>query len=312
MRLLSFSGFVPEQVCDTVRFAGYPGGTGIAHYCSYAAEFIEQVRADESLDGGVFPRSCDSSRAMAGYLADAGKFLWQMHVPARRDRAAAGYLAGHIRRYQKALEGHFGIRITDIAERAALVDERNRALAKLYGSIADISYGDYLEMLHGLLRRPLREQAVTGDLAPSAGGHRVYLVGSFLTDLEVVRVIERSGMNIVGDRLTESKRLFSAPAVKGTGDLYGDIAESMLAAAPSPTQDRFAEILSEDREELLRKEVQGVIFVTQKYCEPYDYLYPVYKKMLDGMGIPSLRAVLSGPADGRRAELSIEAFADII
>ena len=58
--------------------------------------------------------------------------------------------------------------------------------------------------------------------------------------------------------------------------------------------------------------MRGVIFVTQKYCEPYDYLYSVYKKALDGLSVPALKLTLTDSTDGRSFDAAIESFADII
>lgn len=312
MKILSFSGFIPEQICDTVRFIRFSGRQKIAHYCGYAADFISQVLEDPSVDGCAFPRTCDSSRVLESYLGGSGKFVYRLHIPSRRDSAAAAYLAGSIRDYQQAVETHYGVTLGELSRRAELVNRRNAAIAELYDSLAEISYSAYLDMIHDLLQMPLEEQTVPGVLLGGHGGRPVFLVGSTMCGAELARAIESAGMKIVGDRLTESKRLFSAPPVLGEGDIYRNIAESMLQNRVSPTQDDFDSILREDREEIERKGVRGVIFVTQKYCEPYDYLYSVYKKMLDELSIPALRLVLTDSMDGRRFDAAIETFAELL
>lgn len=312
MNILSFSGFIPEQICDTVRFIRYPGRQSISHYCAYAADFISQVLDDPGVDGCVFPRTCDSSRVLESYLTGSGKFVHRLHIPARRDGLAVSYLAEEIRRYQKAVEAHYGVTLCDIPHRAELVNERNRAIGRLYEALPELSYSAYLNMVHGLLWRPLAEQTVPETLPGCAGGKPVYLVGSTMCGAGLAGAIESAGMNIVGDRLTESKRLFSAPQVTAEGDLYEEIAASVLRNQTSPTQNDFESILREDLEEIGRKNVRGVFFITQKYCEPYDYLYSVYKKALDELSIPALRLVLTGSEDGRRFDAAIETFADIL
>lgn len=313
MNILSFSGFIPEQICDTIRFIRWEGGQIIPHYCGYAADFISRVLGDPDVDGAVFPRSCDSSRVMASYLSDCGKFTYQLHIPARQDSGAVRYFAFNIRQYQQAIEAHYGVSLLNIPERAALVNERNRAIAELYRNLPDISYSAYLDMLHRLLQTPLQQQTVPHSLPEKGrGGKPVYLVGSLLSDVSVAAAIERAGLAVVGDRLTESRRLFSAPQVPADGDIYENIAKSILGNALSPTQDCFDAILREDLAELQEKQVQGVIFVTQKFCEPYDYLFASCKRMLEEQGIPALRIVLSGSSDVRTFEASLEAFADIL
>lgn len=313
MNILSFSGFIPEQICDTVRFIHYPGDFKVSYYCGYAADYISQVRQDPKIDGAVFPRSCDSSRVMAGYLDGCGKFIYQLHIPAQNNGPAVRYLAANILRYQQAVEAHYGVTLSDITERTALVNQRNRAVAKLYEGLPEISFGAYLNMIHRLLQTPLREQIVSDNLQGKSGaGTRVYLIGSLLSSSAVAFAIEAAGLSVVGDRLTESKRLFSSPEVSTNGDLYENIAKSILGNKFSPTQNRFDAILQEDMEEIKEKQVQGVIFVTQKFCEPYDYLFPVYQRMLEAQGIPALHLTLSDSTDKRTFETSLEAFADMI
>ena len=70
MRILSLSGFVPEQICDVVRFTQYEGDYKISHYCGYVSDYISQVLNDASIDGAVFPKSCDSSRVISSYLSN--------------------------------------------------------------------------------------------------------------------------------------------------------------------------------------------------------------------------------------------------
>lgn len=314
MKILSFSGFIPEQVCDTVRFIRYHGQRSIAHYCGYAADYIAQVLDDPEIDGCVFPRTCDSTRVMASYLSRSGRFVHRLHVPARRDGMAVSFLAESIRGYKAAVESYYGVTLEDIPARAERINERNKAVARLYASLPEISYNAYMEALHDMLGKPLAEQTVPDSLPAGAGvgGRPVYLVGSTMCGTGLLPTIEGAGMNIVGDRLTESKRLFSAPSVSADGDIYENIAASILQNRTSPTQNDFESILREDMEEIRSKGVQGVIFVTQKYCEPYDYLYSVYKKMLDELSIPTLRLVLTDSMDGRRYDAAIETFADIM
>lgn len=313
MNILSFSGFIPEQICDTVRFTGYVGDRKISHYCGYAADFISRVMQDPDIDGAVFPKTCDSSRGLASYLAESGKFLYQFHIPFGQSKAAVDILRAGIIHYKENVESHFKISITDVPERTALVNERNRALRQIYEHMEEYSFSAYLSMIHDLLQKPLREQMVPRTLpAVQSGGKRVFLVGSLLADMGIVQMLEQAGLHIVGDRLTESKRLFSMPDVSTEGDIYGNIAKSMLENKLSPTQNRFGEILQEDMEEIRERKVQGVVFVTQKYCEPYDYLYSVYKEMLEREGVPSFRLVLTDTTGNRRSDFAVEAFADIL
>lgn len=312
MKILSLSGFVPEQICDTVRFMGYPGGNAISHYCGYAAEYISQVLNDASVDGAVFPKSCDSARIIGSYIGKTDKFLYQLPVPARCDQAAVNYFAEEIMAYKEAIEAHYGIEISDIKERIEAVNKRNEAIKKYYEVLEDISYSEYLRGIHKMLTMSLNEQMIPVPKKAARCGKRVYLVGSFMTSDGITDILENCGLKTVGDNLPESGRIASRPPCDINGDIYKNISASILSARLSPTQDNFNDILRSDLEEIKAKKVRGVIFITQKYCEPYDYLYSVYEKMLEAEGIKSLKICVSDPEEHKRSELAIEAFADMI
>lgn len=313
MKILSMSGFVPEQICDTVRFTQYGGDRNISHYCGYASDFISQVLQDDSIDGAVFPKSCDSTRIISSYLAGSGKFTFQLGIPAYHAAGAEDYFADSICAYKEALEKHYGIKIQDVEERTEKINRRNASILKLYDNLEKISFAAYLESIHMMLKKPLEQQKVPSDIeAHNATDKRVFVVGSFLSNIELAKLIEMAGLTVVGDTLTESGRLVSRLSVELNGDLYKGIATSILSGRLSPSQNGFHAIVNKDLEEIKKKSVKGVIFVTQKYCEAYDYLYSVYKSALDIMGIPVIQIIINDTEDSRKVTLALEAFADII
>lgn len=312
MNILSLSGYVPEQICDTIRFTRYQGSKRISHYCGYLTDYISQVLEDPSVDGAVFPRSCDSSRSVAAYLAECGKFSYQIPVPSSTMTSSVEYLAHSIKRYKEAVELHYSVRLNDIDERANYINIRNAQLSQLYQSVcSDGGYSAYLSAIHQMLQMPLYQQKVENIKSDSLKtGKPVYLVGSFLCDLNIVKEIEKVGLMVAGDNLTESKRLFSASPVRSEADIYHEIADSILKNRLSPTQNNFAQIIQCDLEEIRAKSIKGVIFITQKFCEPYDYLFSVYQKALSEWNIPVLQLVGNSTSDYPRTTLMIEAFAD--
>lgn len=312
MKILSMSGFVPEQICDTLRFSQYSGDRNIAHYCGYASDFISQVLQDDSIDGAVFPKSCDSSRIISSYLSGADKFIYQINVPPAGTHGAESFLAASIQRYKRAVESYYGITIHDIEERIEIVNGRNLELKELYDNIEELSFPRYLAAIHGMLKKPLREQTVPSIVKGKNGGKPIFIVGSFLANIDVAKAIEEAGLNVVGDTLTESGRLVSVPPVDATGDIYAGIAKSLLRGRLSPTQNSFRKIIEADMDELQKKGAKGVIFVTQKYCESYDFLFSAYKPALDSIGIPVLQISLSDTGDSRKTGLALEAFANTL
>ena len=313
MKILSMSGFVPEQICDTVRFTGFDGSERLSHYCGYAADFIAQVREDASIDGAVFPKSCDSSRSIGSYIDDTGKFIYSMPVPAVRNADSVAYFAEILKDYKSKIENHYSVSISedDIKARDAVISSRNAKIAAAYGRLGELSYASYIREVHASLSSPYEFDK--SRIETGGSGKPVFLTGSFLSGIELADSIEKAGLKVIGDNTPESGRLASrAGFVSQESDIYRKIASEILCTRPSPTQDLFDETIKSDIEEIRKKGCRGVIYATQKYCEPYDYLLSAYKKALDEQGIPVLLVQMADSTDGSGKAAALEAFADII
>lgn len=311
MTILSMSGFVPEHICDTIRFTQFTGDNNISHYCGYASDFISQVMTDDQIDGAVYPKSCDSARILTSYLSNCGKFLYQLNVPVFSATGAVDYYASSIRAYKEALEKHYGISREDIETRSERINLRNREIKRTYDNLAQYSYSDYLMHIHEMLQLPLTDQKWDNSIKMNVSTKKpVFIVGSFLSNPTIPIMIEQAGLTVVGDNLPESGRLANTEPVNTSGEIYHEVAKSILSARLSPTQDAFRDIIKIDLNEIKEKSVRGVIFVLQKYCEPYEYLYNIYKSQLDSLGIKSIKLSVNGTNDDRKVALSVEAFAD--
>lgn len=314
MKILSLSGFIPECFCDTIRFIRYAGDRNISHYCGYASDFISQVLYDDSVDGAVFPKSCDSTRIMKSYLEDTGKFIYQMPVPTSDDEVAVGYFASVLRNFEEELCKHYHLDGINIEKRIEAINHRNRYIHNLLAHREDKSFYSIVNYIHRMLQKPLFEQKLEDKDVETrkATEKRVYVIGSFLSNEMIVKLIEESELTIVGDDLPEVGRLASCMDISMRGDLYRNVAQNILTMRKSPTQDCFRDICDRDIDEIKSKSAAGVIFVTQKYCETYDYFFYRMKSRLDENGIPFLQVSLSDSDDEGKARLQIEAFADII
>lgn len=313
MRILALSGFVPEQVCDTVRFTQYKGDRNIKNFCGYVSDYISRVLRDESIDGAVYPKSCDSTRNITSYLSDTDKFHFQINVPVYGSEGAEEYFAASVRAYKEAVEGYYGIRIDDMEQRIDAIERRNALIRKQYEDLEGCSYAVYLNNIHDMLQKPLFEQEPEGKTTSrNKTGKRVFLAGSFLSNTGIAEKIEEAGLTVAGDAFPESGRLASMKSERVYSDPFLQTASSILSMRLSPTQNSFRTIIGRDLEEIRNKDIKGVIFITQKYCEAYDYLYSVYKDAIEGAGLSILHISLNDTEDDMKAGLALEAFADII
>lgn len=308
MKLLSMSGFIPEQICDTVRFSGYAGERNISHFCGYANDFISQVINDDTIDGAIFPKSCDSTRVINSYIQDANKFSFQINVPARNDELSVVFFAKQIEKLKNSIEQYFDISIDNIPERIERINNRNEKIGNYYNEIENYSYADYLRKIHIMMQNPLMDEYDFSIKKTNNNGKRVFLVGPFLSNTNIAEKIENNGYCVVGDNLPESGRLADSVIEEIGEDIYLAIAKNILSRKLSPTQNNFRYLINEDLDCIKAKSAEAVIFITQQYCEPYDYLYSVYKKELVAKGIPSLKLTLNDSQDDRKVDLMLEAF----
>lgn len=311
MKLLSFSGFIPEQIVDTKRFISFPGDRTIQHYCGYASDFISQVKSDVEISGAVFPKTCDSSRIIKSYLEGTDKFLFQFSVPSIIDDNSIEFYAKEIRRYKNAVEDYFKCSISndDIIARTIMINERNLKILDAYERINELSYSEYLSLIHSCMADStlsFSKDSITNTLDTNV--KKIFLIGSFLSNVEIAGMIERLGMKIVGDNLPESGRICSNPKTELEGDIFKNISSNILMRKQSPSQNSFKELIEKDIDEIKKKKADAAIMVIQKYCEPYEYLYSIYKSKLEMEGIPLLKINLLNSQDIEKVELQLDAF----
>lgn len=309
MRILAMSGFVPEHICDIIRFTEYTENNSISNYCGYASDFISQVMNDDEIDGAVFPKSCDSSRILYSFFSDSQKFKYQLCIPPYGVVGGIEFFAKEIRNYKTAIENYYDIELKDISERIEKINCRNKQIFEIYKKLESYNYLDYLVSIHDMLQVPLYEQSIRIPSYGILSDKRVFLIGSFLSNIKIASMIENVGMKVIGDYLPESGRMVSRTIVYEKGDIYKNIANSILAQQVSPTQNCFRKIIDSCISEMKTKGARGVIFITQKYCEPYDYFYSVAKDIIEEQGISVLQLSIHGK-DDKKVLLALEAFAD--
>lgn len=315
MKILGLSNFIPEHICDIEHFWGNDQAQDISHFCRYVSEYIARAKMEQDVDGLVFPKSCDSSRIIANYLSDTDKFLYQLTIPSHCDTDTIVYMANQLQLFQEKVERYYGIKIDNISERITNIENRNEQLKKVYDSLDEYTYESYIKFIHNIMNQSLNQE-VEIDYnqleKKEKASKKVFLIGSTLCNLELIKTIEEMDLSIVGDNLPESGRLVSTPKISTDGNIYYNIAKTMLERRMSPTQNDFSSIVTRDIEEILEKNVEGVIFVTQKYCEAYDYLFYIYEKEMKKMGIPILKLDQSTDANIGREQMKLEVFRETL
>ena len=166
------------------------------------------------------------------------------------------------------------------------------------------------DVFNGLLKRLLDEMGgyhTTGCASP-----RILITGSVMDNPRILELIEECGAKVVGDDLCNGTRQFW-DEVESSPDPLTDLSRHYLGRTPCPRMkdaprrfDHVIRMIDEFR-------VDGVIFYTLKFCDPFLFDVPLLKEKLSERGLPTLR--LEGdytPGTLGRVKTRIEAFIEML
>ncbi|MEE9202402.1 MAG: 2-hydroxyacyl-CoA dehydratase [Dehalococcoidia bacterium] len=330
--LLYAAGMLPVRVLGSHQ----PQDVTEPHIFSIFCPFCRDVLAQglqgrySYLDGLVKARSCMHIR---------NTFTsWQKHIPLPFSYyigmpaipqlgAARDFLVGELGAFKEALEGWTGQPITEAAlSEAVEVYNANRCLMRqLYqtrrAERPPISGEEAMYVALASQVMDKREHsALLSDLLsgldsrpdPPQPGVRLMLVGTENDDADLVALMESKGGLVVADDHCSGSRYFWND-VAPDGDLLRAIATRYIERPRCPAKDipqrqRLEHVVGIARD----YDVQGVVLLQQKFCEPFEYEIPPLQARLREEGIPSLfleydLAMNVGPMSSR-----IEAFLEMI
>lgn len=267
--------------------------------------------------------SCDAMRR----LADAWKRSFPgipVHVidsPRRRDRAAHAYLASQYRSFLDFLSRVSGREAgeAEIRNAVALVNNKRRLLARLSELRKEdppgISGSEFFRAVSASFRiHPATFLREYGHQAPRRAGRgpRLIVTGSIVESEGFFGAVEEAGANVVAEDICTGLRGI-AGEVAEDGSLLENLASRYLGRSPcsrmSGAELRISSLLALVRE----YRAQGVIFHCLKFCDQYQYDYPLVRRRLEESGIPVLR-IETDYQERSRGQLAtrIEAFVEVL
>lgn len=284
-----------------------------AHLQAYSCSLVRGALEDalsgdlDFLKGTVFPHTCDSIMRLSD--------MWRMNLgfdfhidvvlPVKLNtRNAREYMIDVVRKFKHDLEIEMKTDISDDKIRSSvetinrireLIDDlyavKCRQPSLLSGSdINAIIKGcmimdrhevrDLLENLLGHLRRL--------DTKLPSGGKRILLAGGLCNMPDVFEIIESSGGFIVSDDFCTGSRYVDGQ-VPIQDDMMVAIANRYAERVVCPAKHSALYSRGDHVLRLARdKNVDAVIFLYLKFCDPHAFDYPYMKEMLDSEGIPSM------------------------
>jgi benzoyl-CoA reductase subunit C len=278
--------------------------------CSIVKTTMEMAMTGhlQPLDGVLFSSICDSARNLCFVVKRNFPQLYVdfIHLPHSTSEVSADFLTHEYRRIITELERIGGSPIHDGALRQsiALYNEQRRLVRRLYALRAQSphllrAWESYVLVRSGNLM-PVEEhirilqhsiESLPRRSSKKRDAIRVVIEGSFCEQppLELIRLVENAGCDVVEDDLVLAQRWFMDD-ISVNGDPVSALAESYVhGSVCSSVRHDSARPRPEALERKIRNAgAEAVIFLIAKFCEPAYFDYVLFKKKVDEMGLPHL------------------------
>lgn len=203
----------------------------------------------------------------------------------------------------------------------ALYDEERSLMRQVYGlkaSGAPLEYVDVYSMnvcvqvlpVEMMLERLSQYVEDAKKMTPAVGGRRFLLTGSVITDIPLMDFIEDTGANIVADDTCLGLRPLRGDMPEGPP--LESLVEYYLTRPPCASRADFPARKQHLLETLDSCEIDAVMFIHQKFCDPHLSDHPFLKGVLDEAGIPSLQIELEGEGFTGQVRTRIESFVEML
>jgi benzoyl-CoA reductase/2-hydroxyglutaryl-CoA dehydratase subunit BcrC/BadD/HgdB len=305
--------FLPRNFCSLVKVT-------LASFLDSASDLEAVIHAD----------SCDALRRLndvwSAYV-DV-EVLHLLDLPRQNTTVSCEYYHCALRKLAETMEKRYDMELTAerlarsvqcYNEQRALVAELDRRwsegeiISAVYYDLRRASVTDDPSSVNARLQETLesspRRSATRGD------GVRVLLVGSLLTNGELVEAIEGYGARVVAEDscLMTREQTAEIPLSGSVDDMLRDLATVYLNKPPCPRMRDLPRRMEYLLDSLSRHEVDGVVAPLYKFCDLFMSEYPLLRKTFQEAGVPILlledegEAVLSGQHRTR-----LEAFLEVL
>ena len=300
------------------------------NHCVWARNILDQALngMDSDIEGLICTHGCDcSNREFDIWLECINlPFLFFLNAPLKRNESSLKFFINDMKELIYQLEEQFQIEITTDKISEA-IKQMNR-IRDLLREISDFRVKKILKgsELHALVKRvqqidkseALEMLKSKLEVLKTQKPHldnklkNILLTGSVIDDTEFIKFLESLGFHIIIDDLDIGTKYFWT-SIKENGDPIKAIANYHLNkpiySTKFPSYTRF---------EVIKKlaqtyNVEGVINVAQKFCEPVLYTHPYFNKKFKELEIPYLFVEMEYNRESyKQLTTRFEAFREII
>lgn len=307
--LLIAAGMLPVRVLGAHEPQNVTEPHIFGMFCPFCRDSLAQglLGRFDYADGVTLTQSCIQYRqAFNSWRMHVPTVKWDYYLPMPNDVQSPHARKAHyeeVQSFRTFLQALTGRELTDARLREALeiVDENRRLLRELFDlrkqSNPQVTGVEalYASLTAQFVDKAEHNQELKRVLAAVKSrnlnrpeGIRFMTIGSENDDIAFMAMVESVGATIVVDDQCSGTRYFWN-ASKPESDVVKAIADRYCDRPACPTKDypnhtRFDHVLG------LAKDynVQGAVFLQQKFCDPHEGDYPDLKRHLEENGIPTL------------------------
>ncbi|NMG14719.1 benzoyl-CoA reductase, bzd-type, subunit N [Aromatoleum bremense] len=307
--LLIAAGMLPVRVLGAHEPQNVTEPHIFGMFCPFCRDSLAQglLGRFDYAEGVTLTQSCIQYRQTFGsWRQHVPTVKWDYYVPMPNEVQSEHARKAHyaeIQSFRVFLQTLIGKEITDdmLRESLAVVDENRRLLRELFDYRKDANPKvTGVEAVYASLtaqfidKREHNEQlkkvlaALPSRKVERQTGARFMTIGSENDDIAFMAMVESVGATIVIDDQCSGTRYFWNESKPET-DVIKAIADRYCDRPACPTKDypvhtRYDHVLGLAKD----YDVQGAIFLQQKFCDPHEGDYPDLKRHLEANGIPTL------------------------
>ncbi|RKX75876.1 MAG: hypothetical protein DRP87_13460 [Spirochaetes bacterium] len=331
-----FSAYVPFEIyhsagyhpvylftwgCDSGLAAEYLPG-----FCCFPGRnLVEHALAGElsRLSCIVFSATCDTVQSIYDILKVILPDIpvHYLKIPALLSREIAmEYLEAEI---DQLIRKSGNIEKISLRRSISLYNEKRRLTARLNRIAWEITPTDYYAIIKAGMILPVEEYNLTlssflreieelnKKVSPSSS-IRLVIAGSHFGEENIFRIIEESGMLVVGEFL-DGLTLFRRGEVDEENEPLSALARFIFNQVATATKVNFCNRREDYLVDLVREgEADGVILLRRKFCDPYGFDAVLLTTRLEEEGVPYLIIEVDEPGYSGQIKTRVEAFLEML
>ncbi len=304
------------------------------NFCPYLKSSWEYIMASgKGFKGFVFTDSCDGMRRLYDtvdiYYTEAPSLM--IDVPRVRSKKSINFFKYNLGNLAESLEKLSGRSISagKLEEAVNIMDSKRKALQefsdlfkKLPGIISISTYYKVMKLAMtsnpGIFTRELKDYINTLKMVKPIPSNSnipdIMIIGNFITEEKLWDMFSSLDLKLASEDLCVSDRYFQG-LVKtgGTRDLTAAIASRYLNKPGCMRMADLGEKLRSLEKKIYENKINGIIFISLKFCDTVLYSFPLVKQKFTELNIPTLYLEIEyGNFSEGQVKTRVQAFLEML